>query len=618
MALRIEDYALIGDLQTAALVGKDGSIDWLCLPDFASPACFCAILGTPANGRWKLAPTARLRNTTRAYRPGTLILDTIFETASGIVRVTDFMPIRGDQPDIVRIVHGVKGRVQMESNVDPRFDYGRSEPWFNPMSGSLRIISGPHMVVLRTSKKHLPQGPQPVNRFVIEAGQTVAFVLTYGPSHLPVPKAISWRKALASTEKSWKEWIAQSRYRGPYKSTVDRSLITLKALTFRPTGGIVAAPTTSLPEKPQGPRNWDYRYCWLRDATFTLLALLNAGYRDEGLAWRDWLLRALAGKANQVQIMYGIRGERDIAEWELPWLPGYKNSKPVRVGNAASTQFQLDIFGEVLDAMFHGYTLAYQDTKTEARMQSASSSRTSTDLMANLIYHLEKVWNLPDQGIWEMRSAPRHYTYSKLMAWVALDRAIKLVVLRHATHLPVARWTALRDRIHRQICKYGYNRKMNSFVQSYHSTQLDASLLFIPLVGFLPIADPRVAGTVAAVEKTLLRKGFVERYDTQKVDDSLPSGEGVFLACSFWMVHIYKLQGRTKEAHRLFERLSRLANDVGLLSEEYDPAKHRLVGNFPQAFSHIALINAAFALEEKDGVDQSYFQRRAPAAEKSV
>jgi GH15 family glucan-1,4-alpha-glucosidase len=613
MPLKIEDYALIGDLQTAALVGKDGSIDWLCLPDFSSPACFCALLGTQKNGRWKLAPTGHSKKTTRCYRAGTLILDTTFVTASGSVRVTDFMPIRGDHPDIVRVVRGLEGHVQMQSDLTLQFDYGRSQPWYSVLPHVVRAISGPHMVVLRSPGKHLPNGPQPINRFTIRAGQTVPFILTYGASHLPMPKAISWRKALSTTQKYWEKWSGKSCYSGPYTAAVERSLITLKALTFRPTGGIVAAPTTSLPEKPQGSRNWDYRYCWLRDATFTLLALLNAGYREEGLAWRDWLLRAMAGDANQIQIMYGIRGERDIAEWEISWLKGYKNSQPVRVGNAASTQFQLDIYGEVMDAMLHGYSLAHPDGSRPA----AGSSHISSELMTNLIIHLEKVWNKPDQGIWEMRSPPKHYTYSKLMAWVALDRAVKLAKLRGDTHLPVTRWADLRDRIHRQICKNAFNRKMNSFVQFYHASQVDASLLFIPLVGFLPIADPRVAGTVAAVEKNLFRKGFVQRYNTQKVDDSLPSGEGAFLACSFWLVHIYKLQGRKEEAHKLFQRLTALTNDVGLLSEEYDTQDSKLVGNFPQAFSHIALINAAFALEQPDGADSSYFGRNASRAAKS-
>jgi GH15 family glucan-1,4-alpha-glucosidase len=597
MPLKIEDYALIGDLQTAALVGKDGSIDWLCLPDFASPACFCAILGTKTNGRWRIAPTARIRKTTRAYREGTLILDTMFETASGTVLVTDFMPVRGDHPDIVRIVQGLKGRVQMQSELAPRFDYGRSQPWFTGIGRALRVISGPHMLLLRTPTRLLSMSPQPVTRFTIQAGETVPFVLTYSASHLPLPKAISWRSALKSTETYWRHWVHQSLYKDShtpsYKHAVDRSLMTLKALTFRPTGGIVAAPTTSLPEKLHAPRNWDYRYCWLRDATFTLLALLNAGYRGEAMEWRDWLLRALAGDANQVQIMYGIRGERDIAEWELPWLRGYKNSKPVRVGNAAANQFQLDIFGEVLDAMFQGLSLA----RIHGLRSSPSRRKTSLDLMVNLVQHLEKVWRTPDQGIWEMRSGPRHYTYSKLMVWVAFDRASRIAKLRRARHLPVEHWEKLRDRVHREICARAFNPRLNTFVQSYGSTSLDASLLFLPLVGFLPIDDPRVTSTIAAIEKKLLRKGLVQRYNTQKVDDSLPAGEGVFLACSFWLVQVFHMQGRVEEAHSLFQRLCSLVNDVGLLSEEYDPSTLRLVGNFPQAFSHIALINAAFALQ---------------------
>jgi GH15 family glucan-1,4-alpha-glucosidase len=620
MALPIEDYALIGDLQTAALVGKDGSIDWLCLPDFASPACFCALLGTKKNGHWRIAPTARIRKTTRAYREGTLVLDTMFATASGTVIVTDFMPIRGEHPDIVRIVRGVKGRVQVESDFSPKFDYGRSNPWFSDLSGSLRAISGPHLLVLRSPTRQLKRPLRATMRFTVEAGETVAFVMTYGASNLPLPRAIAWRKALAFTERYWRTWIGKSKYkdihasvgggRKPvYKHHVDRSLMTLKALSFRPTGGIIAAPTTSLPEKLHGSRNWDYRYCWLRDATFTLLALLNAGYREEGLQWRDWLLRALAGNANQVQIMYGIRGERDIAEWELPWLDGYRKSRPVRVGNAASGQFQLDIFGEVLDAMYQGLTLA----KKERRRIPPERQQTTVDLMVNLMAHLENVWNTPDQGIWEMRSAPKHYTYSKLMAWVAFDRAVRIAKLNGGQRFPVARWKKLRDRIHRDICKHGYNSRLGTFTQSYRSTAVDAALLFIPLVGFLPADDPRVARTVDAIEKQLLRHGFVERYNTQKVDDSLPGGEGVFLACSFWLVQVYQLQGRVREAHGLFQRLAALCNDVGLLSEEYDPASKRLLGNFPQAFSHIALVNAAFSLQN-DLRNPKYRSRRRSLA----
>jgi GH15 family glucan-1,4-alpha-glucosidase len=602
MPLALEDYALIGDLQTAALVGRDGSIDWLCLPDFSSPACFAALLGTPKNGRWQIAPTAAIKKTTRSYRDGTLVLDTVFETHSGAVRVTDFMPIRGDHPDIVRIVTGLRGKVQMSSELILRFDYGRSVPWVTGVKGGLRAIAGPYMVVLRTPVECHGEDLKTHSRFTVRKGQTVPFVLTYGSSHLPMPRAIRWQRALSYTENHWRKWIAKSRYQGSYKSEVDRSLITLKALTFQPTGGIIAAPTTSLPEKPHGSRNWDYRYCWLRDATFSLLAFINAGYIEEARAWRDWLLRALAGSSNQVQIMYGLRGERQLDEWELPWLPGYKHATPVRVGNAAFSQFQLDVFGEILDVIWQAYTLSHRDK----HRTPSSRRRTSFELVANLLEHVEKVWQQPDQGIWEMRSAPRHYTYSRLMAWVAFDRGIRLAVKRRAFFLPIARWEKLRDRIHAEICRKGFNRRLNSFVQYYGSAQLDASLLFLPLVGFLPSNDPRIRGTLVALQKNLQRRGLLERYNTKAVDDDLPAGEGAFLACSFWLVQALKLDGSDDEARALFEKLLKLPNDVGLLAEEYDPKRRKQMGNFPQAFSHIALINAAFALEpvKADGARQ--------------
>jgi GH15 family glucan-1,4-alpha-glucosidase len=596
MAARIEDYALIGDLQAAALVSRHGSMDWLCLPTFSSPACFAALLGEPANGRWRMAPTAHIKHTSRSYRAGTLILDTVFETATGAVQVTDFMPVRGKNPDVVRVVKGLRGTVQMLSEVTLRFDYGRSIPWVTAMSGGIRAISGPDMVVLRTPVKSRGKGLNTVSRFSVKKGQTVPFVLTYGASNLPLPKPISWRRALADTETFWKKWSGKSRYRGSYKLAVERSLIVLKALTYEPTGGIVAAPTTSLPEHLGGQRNWDYRYCWLRDTTFTLLALMDAGYLDEARSWRDWLLRALAGSAEQVQIMYGLNGERQLQEWEVPWLKGYRNSRPVRVGNAASEQVQLDIYGEVMDAIFHGVTLALQ----EGRMLPTAKDNHTLDLLGQLLGHLEKVWRQPDQGIWEMRSAPRHYTYSKLMAWVAFDRAVRIAKLRKYRGWPLERWSRLRDLIHKQICRKAWNPRMKSFTQSYGSRALDASLLMMPLVGFLPHDDPRILGTISAIEKGLMRDGLVLRYDTKVVNDGLPGGEGVFLACSFWMVSNLAQQGRLEEAHAMFERLIGLSNDVGLLSEEYDPRHKRQLGNFPQAFSHISLLNAAFALDRCD------------------
>jgi GH15 family glucan-1,4-alpha-glucosidase len=596
MASRIEDYALIGDLQTAALVSRHGSIDWLCLPDFSSPACFAALLGKPANGRWKMYPVAHVKHTERSYRAGTLILDTIFETASGAVQVTDFMPVRGKNPDVVRLVKGLRGTVQMLSEVTLRFDYGRSAPWVTGIPGGIRAISGPDMAVLRTPVKSRGMGLNTVSKFSVTKGQTVPFVLTYAPSHLSLPKRISWREALERTEKFWRGWTKKSRYRGSYKLAVERSLITLKALTYEPTGGIVAAPTTSLPEHLGGQRNWDYRYCWLRDTTFTLLALMDAGYLDEARSWRDWLLRTLAGSAEQIQIMYGLHGERQLPEFEVPWLDGYGGAKPVRIGNAAAAQLQLDIYGEVMDAIFHAVTLAAQEGRKLPRVKGNHT----LDLLGQLMLNLEKLWRLPDQGIWEMRSAPRHYTYSKLMAWVAFDRAIRIATLRKYRRWPLERWGKLRDHIHKQICREAYNPRVKAFTQSYGSRALDASLLLMPLVGFLPHDDPRILGTIAAIEKNLMRDGLVLRYDTRVVNDGLPTGEGVFLACSFWLVSNFAQQGRLEEAHAMFERLVGLSNDLGLMSEEYDPRNKRLLGNFPQAFSHISLLNAAFALERSE------------------
>ncbi len=608
MAARIEDYALIGDLQAAALISRHGSIDWLCLPTFSSAACFAALLGTPANGRWRMAPAAHVKHTSRSYRAGTLVLDTIFETASGAVQVTDFMPVRRNNPDVIRLVRGLRGTVQMISEVTLRFDYGRSVPWVTAMKGGIRAISGPDMAVLRTPVKSRGVGLNTVSKFSVKKGQTVPFVLSYCASHLPLPEKLSWRKALTDTEMFWKKWSGKSRYRGGYKSSVERSLITLKALTYGPTGGIVAAPTTSLPEHIGGQRNWDYRYCWLRDTTFTLLALMDAGYLDEARSWRDWLLRALAGSAEQVQIMYGLKGERQLPEFEVPWLKGYQNSRPVRVGNAASEQLQLDIYGEVMDAIFHGVTLALK----EHRKLATVKGNHTLDLLGQLLTHLEKIWSQPDQGIWEMRSAPRHYTYSKLMAWVAFDRAVRIAALRKYRGWPVERWEKLRDRIHTEICRKAWNPRMKSFTQSYGSRALDASVLLMPLVGFLPHDDPRILGTLAAIEKGLMRDGLVMRYDTRVVNDGLPTGEGVFLACSFWWVSCLAQQGRLEEAHAMFERLIALSNDVGLLSEEYDPHHKRQLGNFPQAFSHISLLNAAFALERSDAGPEAGPRLRSP------
>ena len=577
----IEDYALIGDCETAALVSREGSIDWLCWPNFASGACFSALLGDEENGRWLLRAKGEAR-CSRRYLDHTLVLETKFETDTGTAVVVDLMPPRGHNPDVVRIVRGVRGEVAMDMELVLRFDYGRIVPWVTRMDdGSVRAIAGPDMVVLRTSVPLKGENLKTCAEFTIREGESVSFVLTYGPSYEDLPHRIDPDKALQYTTRFWEDWSARSKLHGQYAPQLERSLITLKALTYRHTGGIVAAPTTSLPEQLGGERNWDYRYCWLRDATFTLLALMNAGYFDEAQAWHDWLLRAVAGSPDQVQIMYGIRGERNLMEWEVPWLRGYEESRPVRVGNAASEQLQLDVFGELADALLHAYMGGIRSTQQDVGLQTA------------LTDHLARIWKQPDSGLWEMRSPPQQFTYSKVMAWVAFDRVIK-TLCKHVDSDVIERWEGIRDDIHRDVCENGFNQKLNSFTQFYGSTQLDGSLLLIPQVGFLPWDDSRVRGTIEAIEKNLMFDGFVMRYRTDKSDDGLPAGEGVFLACSFWMVTALKMIGRTDDARRLFERLLRLCNDVGLLAEEYDPRRKRQIGNFPQALSHIALINAAF------------------------
>jgi GH15 family glucan-1,4-alpha-glucosidase len=583
MALRIEDYAMIGDCETAALVGKDGSIDWLCWPAFCSGACFAALLGDADNGRWQIAPAADAPKITRKYRDHTLILETTFEAKDGTFTLIDFMPIRGRHSDVVRIVRGVKGRPAIHMDLALRFDYGRIIPWVERFDGGLLAIAGPDMAVFRTSAEHHGEELKTVSDFIVSEGESVNFVLTYGASYEKPPRAIDAEKALQETEHFWHHWAARCKSDGPYAEAIERSLITLKALTYRPTGGIVAAVTTSLPEALGGPRNWDYRYCWLRDATFTLLALMNGGYYDEAKAWKDWLRRAVAGSPDQLQIMYGIAGERNLLEWEASWLPGYEGSNPVRIGNAASVQVQLDVYGELIDAYFHGQ-LAMDDEDAE-----------SFNLPRNIVEHLEAIWDKPDQGIWESRGEPQQFTYSKVMAWVAFDRAVQ--VAEHlGSEAPVERWKQTRDAIHNEVCAQGFNEELGSFVQVYGSKELDASLLLLPLVGFLPPDDRRIVGTVEAIEKHLMPDGLVMRYDTGRVDDGLPPGEGLFLACSFWLVSALQRIGREADARKLFDRLLQLRNDVGLLSEEYDTKEKRLVGNFPQALSHIALINAAFSL----------------------
>ena len=580
MPSRIEDYALIGDLETAALVWRDGSIDWLCWPNFSSNACFAALLGDTNNGRWLIAPVSP-STSSRQYRKQTLIFETTFETSEGAVAVIDFMPIRGKNSDVVRLVKGVRGRVRMAMELVLRFDYGRSVPWVTrTKDGSLRAIAGPDMVVLRTSVELKGENMRTVSEFDISKGETVSFALTYGESFKPLPATIDTNQALQDTETFWRNWVRQVKRHEEYRSLVERSLITLKALTYAPTGGIVAAPTTSLPEQIGGPRNWDYRYCWLRDATYTLMAMMHSGFYDEAKDWRDWLLRAAAGSPDQIQIMYGIRGERNLAEWEVDWLQGYENSKPVRIGNAASNQLQLDVYGEVADALL------------QAHLGGIKPREGDLELLAIMTDHLTSIWQQADSGIWETRGGNKQFTYSKVMAWVAFDRTIK-----NAEHFglqgPTAKWRELRSKIHDEVCREAWSPELGSFTQSYGSKQLDASLLLLPLVGFLPCDDPRVLGTVAAIQKHLLRDGLLLRYDTATGDDGLPAGEGAFLACSFWLVNVLSLLGRRDEAKRKFDELLTLCNDVGLLAEEYDLQQKRQLGNFPQALSHIALVNAA-------------------------
>ena len=590
MSSRIEDYALIGDCETAALVSKDGSIDWLCWPRFDSGACFGALLGDASNGRWQIAPAAagadanaRLR---RHYRRDTLILETEFTTAdgSGEVVLIDFMPLRGGRAwsQLVRLVVGKRGTVPMRTELIIRFGYGGWVPWVTRSeTGDLLAIAGPDMLLLRTPVELRGEQLTTVGDFVVSAGQRVPLVLTYVPSHLPLPEPVDAEDALRSTEEFWLSWASGCRWCAEHHTDiVNRSLITLKALTYAPTGGIVAAPTTSLPEQLGGPRNWDYRFCWLRDATLTLLALMNTGYYNEARAWQGWLLRAAAGSPADIQIMYGVAGERWLAERQVPWLGGYENSKPVRIGNAAADQLQLDVFGEVMDA-------AHQ-----AHIGGVQYLTAAWDFQRALLAHLETVWRAPDESIWEVRSGRHHFTYSKVMAWVAFDRGIKAIET-FGLDGPFDRWRQIRAEIHGEVCRRAFNTDVGAFTQTYDSDLLDASALLIPQVGFLPPDDPRVRGTVEAIERKLLHDGFVLRYDTAATDDGLPPGEGAFLPCSFWLADAYIMIGRPGDAQRLFKRLVSLCNDVGLLSEEYDVGAQRLVGNFPQAFSHVALVNTA-------------------------
>ncbi len=591
MTLAIEDYALIGDTETAALVGADGSIDWLCLPRFDSPAVFAGLLGDHGNGRWSVAPVGGLRRTTRRYLPDTLVLESTFHADDGVVRLLDFMPPRGRTADLVRIVEGVEGRVPMRMDLALRFDYGSTIPWLRRIDGALSAVAGPDAVYLRTPVTTRGAGLTTIADFVVGPGDRVPFVLGWHPSHRPAPDPVDAERALRSTTRWWRRWVRASTYEGEWRDEVVRSLITLKALTYAPTGGIVAAPTTSLPEQVGGVRNWDYRYCWLRDATFTLYSLLAAGYEAEATAWRDWLLRAAAGMPSELQIMYGVRGERRLEETVLPWLAGYRGSSPVRVGNAAHRQFQLDVYGEVIDSLHQTRRVAAPEPEWDAwPFQKA------------LLDFLEGTWQNPDEGIWEVRGERQHFTHSKVMAWVAFDRAVRSVEELHLDG-PVERWKATRDEIHRQVCGEGYDAEVGSFTQAYGSRRLDAAVLMIPLVGFLPADDPRVVSTVDVISTRLVHDGFVLRYDPSTATDvdGLPAGEGAFLPCSFWLVDNLALMGRRREAVDRFERLLDLRNDVGLLSEEYDPVARRLVGNFPQAFTHVSLIDSAANLSVRRG-----------------
>jgi GH15 family glucan-1,4-alpha-glucosidase len=585
---RIEDYGLIGDLQTAALVSRQGSIDWLCFPRFDSAACFAALLGDGENGHWTLQPAGEFRTPSRRYSDDTLILETTFETSDGSARLIDFMPPRETTPDVVRIVEGVEGRVEMRMELALRFDYGSVVPWVRNLDGGLIGIAGPEAVVLRTPVELEGRDFRTYASFTVSKGDRVPFVLTWFRSHEEPPKTVEPEEALKDTISYWQEWAERCTHGGRWHDDIHRSVLTLKALTYAPTGGVVAAPTTSLPESLGGVRNWDYRYCWLRDATLTLLALVRSGYVEEAGAWRDWLLRAAAGKPEDLQIMYGVAGERRLTELELPWLSGFAGSQPVRVGNAASGQLQLDVYGELLDALY------------QARRNGLAASPDTWRLGLKLLDWLESGWREEDQGIWEVRGPRRHFTHSKVMAWVAFDRAVK-TIRRLDREGPIDRYRAARKEVRESVLREGYNADRGAFVQFYGSDRLDASLLLIPLVGFLPADDPRVIGTVDAIQRELMRDGLVERYraDDENVGvDGLPPGEGVFLPCSFWLAAVLAKQGRYDEALELFERLLSLRNDLGLISEEYDPERKRLVGNFPQAFTHMTLVETAFTLSD--------------------
>jgi GH15 family glucan-1,4-alpha-glucosidase len=591
---KIEDYAFLSDTQTGALVSSDGCVDWLCFPRFDSPACFASLLGEKENGHWRFYPDEEVRATRRRYRGDTLILETEIETKSGAVRLIDFMPPRGDDPDIIRIIEGLSGEVPMRMELIIRFDYGQIVPWVRTRKRyeGLEAIAGPDALILRTPIQTYGKDLTTVAEFTVAKGDRLPFVLTWFASHTEPPRKINPEHALRDTEKYWSDWARQFQSKGEWRDAVVRSLITLKGLTYAPTGGLVAALTTSLPEEIGGVRNWDYRFCWLRDAALILLALLQSGYREEARSWREWLLRAIAGSPAQMQAIYGVSGERRLDEFEVPWLSGYENSRPVRIGNAASHQFQLDVYGEVLAAAGQAHDAGLKMSEADWR------------LMVALVKFLESNWQKPDEGIWEVRGGRRHFTYSKMMAWVAFDRALKIVEESdRAANEHFLRWRKIRDQIHTDVCERGYNPRKKAFTQFYGSDDLDASLLIMPLTGFLPISDERVRWTVEAIERELMRDGFVLRYRPQETRvDGLPGGEGVFLPCSFWLANCWHLLGRKKEARELFERLLDVRNDVGLLSEEYDPREKRQLGNFPQAFSHVALIRCARILGDEEAL----------------
>ncbi len=588
MSQRIEDYALVGDCQTAALVARDGSIDWLCFPRFDSGACFASLLGHVDDGRWLLTPACTVHRVRRRYRADTLVLETEFDTECGTVRLVDCMPPRARHPHLVRMVVGTRGQVPMRMQLVVRFEYGKIVPWVRRIEGGIHAIAGPDALRLQTPVVLRGENHATVADFSVATGQRVPFVLTWHPSHRPPPRLLDAEIAVDRTEQWWRKWSSSCRYDGRWREAVVRSLITLKALTYAPTGGMVAAVTTSLPERLGGVRNWDYRFCWLRDATFTLYALMVAGYEEEARAWRAWLLRAVAGTPSQLQIMYGLAGERRLTEIEVDWLSGYENSRPVRIGNSAQDQFQLDVFGEVMDALHYARRAGLRCEMDAWRLQCA------------LLDHLESCWHEPDDGIWEIRGPRQHFTHSKVMAWVAFDRAVKAV-----EHLgldgPLERWRQLRTALHEEICRRGFDPELGSFVQSYGSKELDASLLMLPLVGFLPACDPRMRGTIEAIERHLVTDGFVTRYRAVPRVDALPPGEGAFLLCSFWLADNLSFLDRRADAQRLFERLLAVRNDVGLLAEQYDPTTGRLLGNFPQAFSHVALVNTAHNLTLREG-----------------